>query len=131
MLKACKHCGRIHRKGEVCPKAPKKKYNFGDRKYSEKKKDDKYYFRNSQAWKDKRDYIRKRDMNLCQACLHELPFTKQKYNCERLGVHHIESLEDAWHKRLDDNNLITLCEDHHNIAEGSPAFNELVKRLLK
>lgn len=133
MLKSCKYCGRYHRRDEVCPRAPKKayKYNSTERKYSEKKKDDKYYFRNSQAWRDKRELIRARDLNLCQACLYELPFTEKKYNSERLGVHHVESLDASWDKRLDDDNLITLCECHHKIADSSCSFNDLVKKLLK
>jgi predicted HNH restriction endonuclease len=34
-----------------------------------------------------------------------------------LEVHHIESLDAAWHLRLDDENLITVCDDCHELAE--------------
>lgn len=69
-------------------------------------------FYNSLEWRKMRAYIFKRDTGLCQKCLEDNKITKGDV------VHHkVELLdgETGWNKRLDPNNLITLCHEHHNI----------------
>ena len=59
----------------------------------------------------------KRDLYLCVACRHKLPGTIRQFNNEDLSVHHIRPLNTNYELRLDDENLITLCRIHHEMAE--------------
>ena len=113
MLKSCKYCGRIHDSKFDCGKLP------SNRKDKEQDK-----FRSSGAWKKKRAEIRERDRGLCRMSLYngEICYTK-------LSVHHIESLAEAWDKRLDDDNLITLNDYYHELAEGGGISKALLHRL--
>ena len=43
--------------------------------------------------------------------------SRNKINVDNLSVHHIEPLHENWERRLDDENLITLCPRHHEMAE--------------
>ena len=38
-------------------------------------------------------------------------------NTEEIEVHHIVSLKQDYNRRLDDDNLISLCREHHEAAE--------------
>lgn len=107
MLKSCKYCGRIHDIKYICPRKPvrKKKDNMILR------------FRNSNSWKKKRREIKERDLYLCQICIRNLYDTKVRMNGKDISVHHAVSLEQDFSKRLDDGNLLTLCERHHKMAE--------------
>ncbi len=107
MLKSCKYCGRIHDTKYICPRKPvrKKKDNMILR------------FRNSNSWKKKRREIKERDLYLCQICIRNLYDTKVRMNSKDISVHHAVSLEQDFSKRLDDDNLLTLCERHHKMAE--------------
>jgi 5-methylcytosine-specific restriction endonuclease McrA len=69
-------------------------------------------FRSSHAWTIKRNEIVARDQYLCQWCK-----TEGQYTHEHLEVHHIVPLEEDYELRLDNDNLITLCEWHHEWAE--------------
>ncbi len=108
MLKSCCYCGKIHNKSFNCGNKPQKKY-------IRNKEIDR--FRNTQLWQNKREYIKKRDKYLCQACLNNLKGTMKKINNEKLSVHHIKPLRTHYELRLTDSNLITLCDFHHEQAE--------------
>ena len=119
MLKACPYCGKIHAKNEVCNKKPV--HQRGDREDR---------FRWTQQWKDKREYIKRRDRYMCQACYNNLSGTEKRLNTEDLSVHHIRSLVTNFELRSDDKNLITLCGKHHELAEkGVISAEELIKIL--
>ena len=46
------------------------------------------------------------------------PYGEQRaLNYDDVSVHHIEPLNSAWERRLDDDNLISLCSYHHELAE--------------
>lgn len=62
----------------------------------------------SKRWKDKRNYILKRDKYLCQEC--------KKYGKRVDGdvVHHIIPIEEAPELAFVDDNLITICKTCHN-----------------
>ena len=60
----------------------------------------------------KREEIKKRDKYLCQVCLKYGRFIYQD-----VQVHHIIPINKDYDKRLDSNNLITLCTLHHKDAE--------------
>lgn len=120
MLKSCTYCGGIHKRGQRCPSKPAavKKTTYIDR------------FRWSRAWKNKRAHIADRDKHLCQVCLHNLHNTQTQYNFTDLEVHHIEPIADAWDKRLDDDNLISLCRYHHELAEKDLISKNKLKNMI-
>lgn len=108
MLTSCRYCGKVHDKSLTCAKKPKNKKIITDIER----------FRNSFAWRKKRARIKERDCFMCQLCLSGLyDVGERKYNSRCLEVHHITPIKDDYSKRLDDNNLITLCEKHHEMAE--------------
>ena len=122
MLKSCKYCGKIHDTKIDCGKRPK---------YVSKKtatKMDK--FRWTRAWQEKREEIKGRDKHMCQVCKTGKYFTDRKYNTNDLSVHHIEPLLYAFDKRLDNDNLITLCSYHHELAEKGKIPAKELKELI-
>lgn len=120
MLKSCAYCGRIHDTKYDCGKKPQKqkKITYIDR------------FRSSRRWRDKREQIRARDLNLCQICIRNLYDTDRQYNYEELSVHHAISLEKNFERRLDDDNLITACSKHHEMAESGIIPYEEIKKII-
>ena len=107
MLKSCQYCGRIHDSKFDCGKKPK-------RNYIRTKEDQ---FRYTRAWNNKREEIKQRDKYLCQVCIRNLYNTLQQFNYDGLEVHHAEKLNDAYEKRMDNDNLLTLCVYHHRMAD--------------
>jgi len=86
---------------------------------SRDKRSEKFY--NSKPWRDLRDLAFKRDKGLCQSCL------KQRQYKPADVVHHIIEIKSDWEKRLDLENLDSLCHKCHNkipknIAPGSEIF---------
>lgn len=120
MLKACTYCGRIHdgrmdckAKQEVSQRYPKDTLASKTRSLSH--------------WQKTRAYIRKRDNNVCQCCLRNYAGTIRPYENEDLSVHHITKIEDDASKAFDEDNLITLCRIHHEMADrGEIDRNELI-----
>lgn len=108
MLKSCSKCGKVHPKGYVC----QHKCVEASVRNSEADR-----FRNTQTWRNKAIDIKKRDFYLCRVCLRGDYNTINRLNSNRLSVHHIIPLKNDFGKRLDDDNLITLCDYHHELAE--------------
>lgn len=106
MLKSCAKCGKIHPKGFICVLPDKQERNSQADK-----------FRNTQSWRRKSEEIKTRDFHLCRICLSNMYNTKLKYNSQRLSVHHIIPLAEDFERRFDNDNLITLCSYHHELAE--------------
>ena len=96
--------------------------------YANKKPTNKDRFRWTNAWKTKRMEIRQRDNHMCQVCIRKLyDYGSRQYNHENIQVHHIDSLEVNFDKRLDNSNLITICSHHHEMAEiGTITRDELL-----
>ena len=69
-------------------------------------------FRNSREWKRKAAAILDRDYHCCRVC-----GALGKICTDGLSVHHIVPLSVDFDRRLDEDNLITLCRDHHEQAE--------------
>jgi 5-methylcytosine-specific restriction protein A len=107
MLKSCKYCGRIHDSKHDCGRKPQPK----------KYRTDKDKFRSTAVWQRKTEEIKQRDLYLCQICIRELYNTNIKYNYNNLSIHHAIPLEIDSDKRLDNDNLITICAYHHEMAE--------------
>ena len=102
MKRSCPYCGRVHDSRLNCGARPRRKKQAGEREQ----------FRSSAAWTRKSMEIRERDLFFCRACLAE-----GVLQWETLSVHHIVPLAEDFDRRLDDGNLITLCERHHKQAD--------------
>ncbi len=109
MKKSCRYCGGAHNIGDTCAKAPPK---WGRRNKYYKNESKASRFRSTNAWTQKAERIKIRDLYLCRVCIKEGRITNRN-----LSVHHIIPLREDFDKRLDDSNLITLCERHHRMAE--------------
>lgn len=112
-LISCSRCGRIH-PVNACPC----KRELETKPTAERR------FRSTKQWTATSILIRKRDRYLCAACEHMQP---PRYTTQRLQVHHIVPIKDAWHKRLDPANLITLCPVCHELAERGDIPAELLR----
>lgn len=108
MLISCSYCGKIH----------DKKYDCGKKPQRIKKKYEKDSFRSTSMWQHKAEEIKIRDNYLCQVCVRNLYGTKIRVNSINLSVHHAVPLKINFERRLDNDNLITLCVMHHEMAES-------------
>ncbi len=120
MLRSCPYCGRIHDRKFICSHKPK----------SKKEPTEADRFRWTNNWKKKREEIKKRDLYLCQICIRELYDTAIKYNTKDLGVHHNIPLNECYDKRLDNDNLLTVCNYHHEKCESGEIPREQVQRII-
>lgn len=107
MLKTCSKCGIVP-EGHICPYR-KPRSNKRDSKADK--------FRKTKAWINKSIEIRQRDKCLCKVCINNLYYTINIYNYDKLEVHHITPVNEDYDRRLDNDNLITLCNFHHKMAE--------------
>lgn len=119
MLKTCKYCGIVSY-NHVCPHRTKK-----EKEITEIDK-----FRWSRIWQRKREEIKKRDLYLCQICKRKLYNTISQYNTEALSVHHNIPIAEDYNKRLDNDNLITLCSIHHEMCENNEIPREEVQKII-
>ncbi len=120
MLRSCQYCGRIHDSKYICPNKPQRKKQITEA--------DK--FRWTSKWQNKREEIKKRDLYLCQICIRELYNTVYKYNTEELEVHHNIPINEDYNKRLDNDNLITVCNTHHEMCESGEIPREEVQKII-
>lgn len=120
MLKSCSYCGRIHDSKYICKEKPIKKKTITEA--------DK--FRWTRIWQKKREEIKKRDLYLCQICIRELYDTVDKYNTEKLSVHHNVPINEDYDKRLDNDNLLTVCNHHHEMCESGEIPRDEVQRII-
>ena len=112
--KVCSYCGRIHDKGYICSHKPQYNGKFDK-------------FRNSGAWQRKREQIYERDLYCCKVCALTFFDKTPDFNIE---CHHIIPLAEDYNKRLDDDNLITLCHAHHEQAERGALSRDYLRSLL-
>ncbi|PTK63367.1 endonuclease [Staphylococcus haemolyticus] len=84
-----------------------KRYNTNTR-YNDKYME----FYHSKEWRNKRKQVLLRDKYLCQSCLRK-GYVNPVKKGQRFYVHHIVELKDDWEKRLDMNNLETVCAECH------------------
>lgn len=121
MLRSCQYCHKIHDSKIDCGMKPQK-----SNRRSEQDR-----FRYTSAWQQKRDEIKERDRYLCQICKRNLYDTVRQYNSEYLSVHHATKLNENYEQRLDDNNLLTLCERHHKMADEGTIPKELILSVIQ
>ena len=118
-MKSCAYCGRIHPADYVCPKKPKMKAKDNNTLAGK--------LRSSYRWQKLRDEVKARDKYICQCCLRNYPGTIRPYETDGLEVHHITKIEEDESKAFDEDNLISLCRVHHEMAEqGRVAAKDLV-----
>lgn len=110
MKKLCPICGKLHSLGDTC-----KPFVRMTDKLTEQRA-----FRNSTAWKKKREEIKERDKYLCVYCLR----VDRVITRDSLEVHHIVKIKNYKEGRLLDENLVTLCRYHHEMAEKNVISEE-------
>ncbi|WP_312288180.1 HNH endonuclease [Terrisporobacter sp.] len=121
----CKHsrCNNLLEKGtnngycedhkEYGEKLQAEAERYRQRSYNNTRKDtEETKFYNSRSWKKVRLSALKRDNYLCQDCL-----SKGIINSSWLEVHHITPLKHDYEKRLELENLKTLCRSCHKKAD--------------
>lgn len=116
MWKSCAKCGKIHPYNKKCYAG----------EINRKKNTKANKFRKTIEWKNKSEEIRQDSRFLCSVCL-----DKGIYNYNNLEVHHIDKLEDNFERRLDNYNLITLCNKHHREAEEGIIDKEYLFKLAE
>ena len=116
----CSRCGIVPR-GHRCPYKTYKKKAYD----TEADK-----FRKTKRWANKSIEIRQRDRYLCKVCEANLYNTIQQFNYNELDVHHIEKLSENFEKRLDNDNLISLCRYHHKMADDGNIPKEVLHKLI-
>ena len=120
MFRSCKYCGRVHKEVYICKKKPVIK----------KKVDEAVRFRNTVAWKNMREKIKRRDNYFCQMCIRNLYETRRQYNFESLQVHHAVPINKDKRMSLDSSNLLTLCPMHHKKCDSGKIPYEKVKEII-
>ena len=126
MLKSCKYCGRIHEQAYIC----NQKHQAQVKRQQNRKQTTALRFRRSEAWTNKSIAIRQRDNYLCLCCKEQLVGTVKQYNTINLSVHHITPIEEDYNTRLDDENLITVCDVHHELCEAGEIPREIQRQLV-
>lgn len=106
--KQCNHVGCIQLV-DYDVKHCQKHENKGAETYKDRKQADGKYltFYNSKLWR-KTSYLYRLNHPLCEDCLLDNVIIKADV------VDHIIELKDDWSKRLDEDNLRSLCHSHHN-----------------
>ena len=122
MLRSCPYCGMIHPKGYSCPRRPKRQRQHNKRFAA---------FRSSWAWQQKRQKILERDFHLCRICNAGGYGVFLPASDTELQVHHIEPLEEREDLRLEEDNLITLCTQHHSMADNGKIPRALLHSLTE
>ena len=117
----CSRCGIVPR-GHRCPYRTYKKKAYD----TEADK-----FRKTKRWTNKSIEIRQRDRYLCRVCEADLYNTIQRFTYNELDVHHIVPINEDYNKRLDNDNLISLCRYHHKMADDGKIPREELYKLIK
>ena len=133
---SCSYCHKIHDRAYICDKKQTMmKSRHGKKQYKSKydvfEESNVDGFRSTKAWQTKRKDIRQRDNNLCQICFRELYNTMKRLTYDNLSVHHCEPLNESYEKRLDDDNLLTVCEYHHRLCDNGTIPQQEVKRIIE
>ena len=118
----CKYCGVVERGNHKCP------YKTYTKKTYDTEAD---RFRKSKRWTNKSIEVRQRDRYLCRVCEANLYNTVMQFNFNEVEVHHIEKLNESFDKRLDNDNLITLCRYHHKMADDGKIPKEVLFKIVE
>lgn len=122
-LKTCTYCRKIHGNEINCTA----KRGYYREKYSRYEKDEDYTsFIKSKEWTAKSQEIKLLDSHCCLVCK-SLGLFSPVY----LEVHHIVKYRNDTSLRLDNNNLITLCVNHHKMADTNKIQASELYRLIE
>lgn len=113
-LISCSRCGKMHPRGKKC---------YIGRNY---KATDESKLRSSYVWTQKAKQIKEDAQGLCEVCRAE-----GCYTYKGLEVHHITKLKDNPDLLLDDDNLITLCVEHHKQADDGTLSADYLRELVR
>jgi 5-methylcytosine-specific restriction protein A len=127
MLRACSCCGRLHEYGVACPHKIIQRTKESSGAAVEDLTARIRRFRNSQSWQRCRAQVRQRDKGLCRCCF----FRHHRLTTGALSVHHITSLEKDFDRRLDMDNLITLCHACHEDAEAGLVSPQELRMMIR
>ena len=130
----CSKCRTIHERGEGCPKKDNPlldKHNPTKKSYSKTYADmdeeelriQKFY--NSKEWRRMRDKVMAKSNGLCVICW-AMGVIKNA-----VAVHHIRKLRTHFHLRLDEDNLIAVCDSCHRLIEDSCSSVEEIFDLIE
>lgn len=119
IYRRCGKCGKkiLHGNNCECLKATRKEYNKNVRYNKDNREYSKFY--DNIHWKRMSIYIRCKYNGLCLVC-----YIKYKILNMANVVHHIVELKEDYSKRLDEDNLITLCHSCHNILHSNYTTKE-------
>ena len=136
--KYCDKCRKIHEVGQ-CNKEPtlvekdiadkkkrdnkRKQYKTYDEMTEEELMIQKFY--NSKEWRKKRDEILTRSNGLCVIC-----WLLGRVR-SATSVHHSKKLREHFELRLDDNNLIAVCRECHELVEDSCSSGEEIELIIE
>lgn len=121
-LKTCTYCRKIHGKEIKCTE---KKGYYRDKNARYEKDKDYTSFIKSKKWNNKSQEIKLLDSYCCLMCKF-LGLISPKY----LEVHHIIKFRKDSSLKLDNNNLITLCVNHHKMADSNKIQASELHRLI-
>ena len=88
-------------------------------------------FRRSYEWTEKSLSVRARDHYRCLCCKAKLIGTVHEIETHDLSVHHITPIKEAYDLRLDESNLITVCEIHHELCESGDIPRDVQRSLVE
>ena len=129
MLRSCQYCGRIHDTRDICAqRIAARRHRYAA--YDPEARTDEQRFRSSQVWRLKSIEIRQRDNYCCQACARNLTGTRRRLEYDNVSVHHAVPLQVDYSRRLDNDNLISLCSLHHEQAECGAIDLQTIKRII-
>ncbi|MBI6065010.1 HNH endonuclease [Clostridium perfringens] len=122
-LISCNFCFGYHPKGTECSKKPKKDYKLKKENLDEvNKMENKFY--SSSAWQKTRASVMRECGWKCYVCSNVYPDTNLRHYTEAREVHHVIPIRDCWDKRLDVDNLVCLCTEHHHLIHQNNIRNK-------
>ena len=142
LSKLCPKCNKVIPIGDkYCPKcleivqaqrnANRKQSNRVYKANRSDTEEQKFYW--SKEWKRVKATVKARDLGVCCLCR-----AKENRFVNANVVHHITELKEDWNLRLNPNNLICLCNKHHNLVHelydevsNKSKTQELLRILIK
>lgn len=120
---SCNYCFGFHQKGSDCPKKQKTDYRQKKENLDEvNKMENKFY--SSSAWQKTRASVMRECGYKCYVCSNVHNNTDVRHYTEAREVHHIIPIRDCWDKRLDVDNLVCLCTEHHHMIHQNNIRNK-------
>lgn len=133
IYRKCTECGKKVEYGTKCvceADKDKQRYKtYAKNRMKDKEEARRQRFYSSDNWIRLRDTARSKFNGLCIMCL----IKDNKVKSEDY-VHHIHNTKDYWERRLELNNLITLCSSHHKEVHrlmDRGLEDKVIKDLLK